>query len=106
VVKVPDKEPGAYPLLGEASVPTPWRRAREHLERSTATYWLVTDARPHVRPTPRFSCRLGLDDANETKPPRVPRAGAPLLRWVRADDLHVVPSGVSDERGEVDGVAF
>jgi hypothetical protein len=43
VVKVPDKEPGAYPLLGEASVPTPWRRAREHLERSTATYWLVTE---------------------------------------------------------------
>jgi hypothetical protein len=44
-------------------------------------------------PAPRFSCRLGLADANETKPPRVPRAGAPLLRRVRADDLHVVPSG-------------
>jgi hypothetical protein len=53
-MKVPDKQPGAaHPLLGDASMPTQWPRAREHLERSTATYWLATvrpDGRPHVRP--------------------------------------------------------
>jgi hypothetical protein len=54
VVKVADRQPvSTHPMLGDASTPTPWRRARGHLEGSTATYWLATvrpDGRPHVRP--------------------------------------------------------
>jgi uncharacterized pyridoxamine 5'-phosphate oxidase family protein len=42
-----------HAMLGEASTPTPCPRARDHLEGSTATYWLATvrpGGRPHVRP--------------------------------------------------------
>ncbi len=42
-MKVVDKQPvSAHPMLGDVAVPTPWQTAREHLEESTATYWLAT----------------------------------------------------------------
>jgi general stress protein 26 len=40
-------------MLGDVAEPTPWQTAREHLEESTATYWLATlnpDGRSHIRP--------------------------------------------------------
>jgi nitroimidazol reductase NimA-like FMN-containing flavoprotein (pyridoxamine 5'-phosphate oxidase superfamily) len=42
-----------HPLLGDAAMPSRWSEAREHLEGTSATYWLATvspDGRPHVRP--------------------------------------------------------
>jgi nitroimidazol reductase NimA-like FMN-containing flavoprotein (pyridoxamine 5'-phosphate oxidase superfamily) len=43
----------AHSMLGDATLPARWQAVREHLEESTATYWLATvrpDGRPHVRP--------------------------------------------------------
>jgi Pyridoxamine 5'-phosphate oxidase len=50
---MPDREPvSAEPMAG-ATTPTPWARARGHLEAAAPTYWLATvrpDGTPHVMP--------------------------------------------------------
>jgi hypothetical protein len=51
---MPDREPlTAEPLVAGAAGPRPWAMARDHLEGSTATYWLATvrpNGTPHVMP--------------------------------------------------------
>lgn len=51
---MPDREPAsADPMTEDAANPTPWARARDHLEGVPATYWLATvrpNGAPHVMP--------------------------------------------------------
>jgi Pyridoxamine 5'-phosphate oxidase len=49
-----DREPvSSEPMIAGATTPTPWTRARGHVEEATATYWLATvrpNGTPHVMP--------------------------------------------------------
>jgi nitroimidazol reductase NimA-like FMN-containing flavoprotein (pyridoxamine 5'-phosphate oxidase superfamily) len=48
-----DHEPMSAEPMNDAAAPTPWEWVRQHLRRSTATYWLATvrpDGAPHVMP--------------------------------------------------------
>jgi hypothetical protein len=59
---MPDSEPvSAEPMAG-ATTPTPWARARGHLEAATPTYWLATVRHDVYEVTPTVAFGFGTDE--------------------------------------------
>jgi hypothetical protein len=101
VVKVADKEPNStHPLLGDASMPTPWPRARGHLE-GAPTYWLATvrpGGRPHVRPVLAVWVEGGLYfcAGEGTRKARNLSIGPRCALTVEVEPLDLVVEGVAE----------